>query len=73
MTSHWAFMMIGVIITQLQSALSEQLIYYQLVDMLSPTKNEMESIHWSGDLIEVKTKACTISGLPKPSKDFCQT
>ena len=73
MTSHWAFMMIGVIITQLQSALSEQLIYYQLADMSSPAKNEMESIHWFDDLIEVQTKACTISGLPKPSKDFCQT
>ena len=73
MTSHGAFMMFGVVITQLQSALSEQLIYYQLADMSSPAKNEMESIHWSGDLIEVKTKACTISGLPKPSKDFYQT
>ena len=73
MTSHWAFMMIGVIITQLQSALSEQLIYYRLADMSSPAKNEMESTHWSGDLIEVKTKACTISGLPKPNGGSSQT
>ena len=52
MTSHWAFMMIGVIITQLQSALSEQLIYYQLVIVSFPAKewdgvkNGMESTHW---------------------------
>ena len=38
MTSHGALMMIRVIITQLQSALSEQLIYYQLADMSSPAK-----------------------------------
>ena len=66
-------MMIGVIITQLQSSLREQLIYYELADMSSPAKDEMESTHWSGDLIEVKTKAYTItetytiSRLPKPS------
>ena len=57
-------MMIGVIITQLQSSLREQLIYYQLLDMSSPAKDEMESSHWSGDLIEMKTEAYTISGLP---------
>ena len=73
MTSHGALMMFGVVITQLQSALSEQLIYYQLADMSSPAKDEMESTHWSGDLIEVKTEAYTISGLPRPSKDFSQT
>ena len=67
MTSHGALMMIGFIITQLQSSLREQLIYYQLADMSSRAKYEMESTHWSGDLIEVKTKACTISGLPKPN------
>ena len=66
-------MIFGVLITQLQSALSEQLIYYQLVDMSSLAKDEMESIHWSGDLIEVKTKACTISGLPKPNGGSSQT
>ena len=66
-------MMIGVIITQLQSSLREQLIYYQLLDMSSPAKDEMESSHWSGDLIEVKTEAYTISGLPKPSTDSSQT
>ena len=66
-------MMFGVVITQLQSALSEQLIYYQLVDMSSPAKDEMESTHWSGDLIEVNTKACIISGFPKPSSGSCQT
>ena len=66
-------MMIGVIITQLQSSLREQLIYYQLSDMSSPAKDGMESSHWSGDLIEVKTEACTISGLPKPSSGSCQT
>ena len=60
-------MMFGVVITQLQSALSEQLIYYQLADMSSPAKDELESTHWFDDLIEVKTEACTISGLPKPS------
>ena len=73
MTSHWAFMMIGVIITQLQSAFSEQLIYIQLADLSSPAKNEMESTHWSNDLIEVKTEAYTISGLPKPSRGFIHT
>ena len=66
-------MMIGVIITQLQSSLREQLIYYQLADMSSPAKDQMESTHWSGDLIEMKTKACTISGLPKPNEGFSQT
>ena len=60
-------MMIGVIITQLQSSLREKLIYYQLSDMSSLAKDEMERIHWSGDLIEVKTEAYTISRLPKPS------
>ena len=73
MTSHGTLMMIGVIITQPQSSLREQLIYYQLSDMSSPAKDEMESTHWSGDLIEVKTKACTISGLPKPNGGFRQT
>ena len=73
MTSHGALMMFGVVITQLQSALSEQLIYYQLADMSSPAKNEMEITHWSSDLIEVKTKACTISGLPKPNGGSSQT
>ena len=66
-------MMIGVIITQHQSALTEQLIYYQLADMSSPAKDEMQSSHSSGDLIEVKTEAHTISGLPKPSRGFTQT
>ena len=47
MTSHGALMMIGVIIIHLQSSLREQLIYYQLVDMSSPAKDEMESTHWS--------------------------
>ena len=73
MTSHGALMMIGDIITQLQSSLREQLIYYQLSDMSSPTKDEMESSHWSGDLIEVKTEAYTICGLPKPSSGSFQT
>ena len=41
--------------------------------MSSPAKDEMESTHWSNDLIEVKTKACTISGLPKPKEDSNQT
>ena len=73
MTSHGALMMCGVVIAQLQSALSEQLIYYQLADMSSPVKDEMEITHWSGDLIKVKTEACTISGLPKPSSGSYQT
>ena len=73
MTSHGALMMFGVVITQLQSALSGQLIYYQLADMSYPAKDEMKSTHWSGDLIEVKTEAYTISGLPKPSTGSCQT
>ena len=73
MTSHGALMMIGVITTQLQSSLREQLIYYQLADMSSPAKDEMESTHWFGNLIEVKTKACTISGLPKPNGGSSQT
>ena len=60
-------MMFGVVITQLQSALGEQLIYYLLADISSLAKDEMESTHWSGDLIEVKAKSCTISGLPKPN------
>ena len=66
-------MMIGVIITQLQSSLREQLIYYQLSNMSSPAKDEMESSHWSSGLIEVKTEAYTISGLPKPSSGSFQT
>ena len=66
-------MMIGVIITQLQSSLRKQLIYYQLSDMSSPTKGEMESSYWSGDFIKVKTEAYTISELPKPSLGSCQT
>ena len=73
MTSHGTLMMIGVIIIQLQSSLKEQLIYYQLSDMSSPAKDEMESTHWSGDLIKVKTEACTISGLPKPNGGSSQT
>ena len=73
MTSHGTLMMIGVIITHLQSSLREQLIYYQLLDMSSPAKDKMERSHWSGDLIEVKTEAYTISGLPKPSSSSCQT
>ena len=73
MTSHGTLMMVGVIITQRQSSLREQLIYYQLSDMSSPAKDEMESSHWSDDLIEVKTKACTISGLPKPNGGSSQT
>ena len=64
MTSHGALMTIGVIITQLQSSLREQLIYYQLSNMSSPTKDEMESSHWSGDLIDVKIEAYTISRIP---------
>ena len=73
MTSHGAFMRFAVVITQLQSALSEQLMYYQLVALSSPAKNEMESIHWSGDLIEVKTEAYTISRLPRHNKVGFQT
>ena len=73
MTSHGALMTIGVIITQLQSSLREKLIYYQLVDMSSPTKYEMESTHWSVDLIEVKTKAYTISRIPKLSRGCFHT
>ena len=73
MTSHGALMMIGVIITQLQSSLREQLIYYQLLDMSSPAKDEMESSHWCCDLIEVKTKAYTMSRLPRPNKVGFQT
>ena len=73
MTSHGALMMIGVIITQVQSSLREQLNYCQLSDMSSPAKDEMESSHWSSDLIEVRTKAYTISGLPEPSTDSSQT
>ena len=73
MTSHGTLMMIGIIITQLQSSLREQLIYYQLANMSSPAKDEMESTHWSGDLIEVTTKVCTISGLPKPNEGSSQT
>ena len=72
MTYHGALMMIGVIITQLQSPLREQLIYYQL-DMSSPAKDEMESSHWSGDLIEVNTESYTISRIPRPNKVGFQT
>ena len=43
MTSHGALMMIGVIITQLQSSLREQLIYYQLAALSSPAKE------WDGE------------------------
>ena len=68
MTSHGALMMIEVIITQLQSSLREQLIYYQLLDMSSPAKDEMESSQLSSNLIEVKTEAYTISRLPRPNK-----
>ena len=68
MTSHGAPMMIGVIITQLQSSLKEQLIYYQLADMSSPAKDQMESTHWSGDLIEVKTKVAPSVGFPNLTK-----
>ena len=73
MTSHGTLMMIGVIITQLQSSLREQLIYYQLSHMPSPAKDHMESSHWSYDLIEVKTKSYTISRLPRPNKVGFQT
>ena len=73
MTSHGTLMMIGVIITQIQSSLREKLIYYQFVDMSSPTKDEMEISHWSSDLIEVKTEAYTISTLPIPNKVGFQT
>ena len=73
MTSHGTLMMIGVIITQLKSSLREQLIYYQLSDMSSLAKDEMERYHWSGDLIEVKTEAYTISRLPRPNKVGFQT
>ena len=73
MTSHGTLMMIGVIITKLQSSLREQLIYYQLSDMSSLAKDEMEISHWSGDLIEVKTEAYTISRLSKPSRGCFQT
>ena len=73
MTSHGTLMMIGVIITQLQSSLREQLIYYRLSDMSSPAKDEMESSHCSGDLIEVETEAYTISRLPRPNKVGFQT
>ena len=66
-------MMIGVIITQIQSSLREQLIYYQLADMSSPAKDEMESTHWYGDLIEVNTKYYTISRIPKPRRHCFQT
>ena len=66
-------MMTGIIITQVQSLLREQLIYYQLADMSFPTKDEMESSHSSSDLIEVRTEAYTISGLPKPSTDSSHT
>ena len=68
MRSHGTLMMIGVIITHLQSSLREQLIYYQLSDMSSLAKAEMESSHWSGDLIEVKTEAYTINRLSRPNK-----
>ena len=67
MTSHGTLMMIGVIITQLQSSLREQLIYYQLADMSSPAKDEMESTHWFDDLIEVKTEDNSSSGHSRPS------
>ena len=73
MTSHGALMMIGFIITQLHSSLREKLIYYQLSNMSSPAKDEMESSHWSGDLIEVKNEAYTISRLPRPNKVGFQT
>ena len=66
-------MMIGFNITQLQSSLREQLIYYQLSNMSSPAKDEMESSHWSGDLIEVKTKSYSISRIPRPNKVDFQT
>ena len=73
MTSHGTLMMIGVIITQRQSSLREQLLYYQLSDMSSATKDEMDISHWSDDLIEVKTEAYTISRLPRPNKVGFQT
>ena len=41
--------------------------------MSSLAKDEMESSHWSGDLIEVKTEAYTISRLPRPNKVGFQT
>ena len=73
MTSHGTLMMIGVIITQLQSSLREQLFYYQLSDMSSPAKYEMERSHWSVDLIDMKTEAYTINRLPRPHKVGLQT
>ena len=73
MTSHGTLMMIGVIITQLQSSLREKLIYYQLSDISSPAKDEMDSSHWSDDLIEVNTEAYTINRLPRPNKVGFQT
>ena len=39
----WSILMFGVVITQLQSSLSEQLIYYQLADMSSLAKE------WDGE------------------------
>ena len=38
--------------------------------MSSLAKDEMESTHWSSDLIKLKTKACIISGIPKPNKEL---
>ena len=73
MTSHGTLIIIGVIITQLKSSLREQLTYYQLSDMSSPSKDEMESSPWSYDLIEVKTKSYTINGIPKPRLGSYQT
>ena len=73
MKSHGTLMRIGAIITQLQLTLREQLIYYQLSNMSSPAKDEMERSHWSGDLIEVKTEAYIISGIPKPRSCSYQT
>ena len=48
----------------------QTLVYvdYQLSNMSSPTKDEMQSSHLSDDLIEVKTEAYTISRLPRPNK-----
>ena len=68
MTSHGTLMMIAEQLIYYQSSLREQLIYYQLSDMSSAAKDDMESSHWSGDLIEVKTEAYTIGRLPRPNK-----
>ena len=69
----WNTYDVGVIITQLQSSLREQSIYFQLSNMSSLAKDEMESSHLSGDLIKVKTEDYTISRVPRPNKVGFQT